>query len=123
MTSPDWAPCAAAARPSRRRASRRKIVISPLVGASMLHSRTTLDKARRPDVSSGRDVASARADRSRRSLRRPRMQRIIPTAVVVVLTAVFALAPYVQGQQAPPPTWKQGQPATMADSPLAPVAQ
>src|SRR5437867_7370509 len=51
------------------------------------------------------------------------MPRIIPTAVVVVLTAVFALAPYVQGQQAPPPTWKQGQPASMADSPLAPVAQ
>src|SRR5438445_11837727 len=51
------------------------------------------------------------------------MPRIIPTAVVVALTAVFALAPYVQGQQAPPPTWKQGQPATMADSPLAAVAQ
>src|SRR5438445_13729684 len=51
------------------------------------------------------------------------MPRIIPTAVVVALTAVFALAPYVQGQQAPPPSWKQGQPATMADSPLAPVAQ
>src|SRR5712664_1458057 len=51
------------------------------------------------------------------------MQRIVFTAVVVVLTAVFALAPSVQGQQAPPPSWKQGQPPSMADSPLAPVAQ
>src|SRR2546426_3750625 len=51
------------------------------------------------------------------------MQRIILPPVVVVLTAVFALAPYVQGQQAPPPTWKQGQPPSMADSPLAPIAQ
>src|SRR5881296_477996 len=51
------------------------------------------------------------------------MPRIILTSVVVVLSAVFALAPYVQGQQAPPPTWKQGQPASRADSPLAPIAQ
>src|SRR2546422_5857037 len=65
MTSPGWAPCATAARPCRRNGSMRMIVTSLLVSASMLHTPPTLDKAQRPDVSSGRDVASARADRSR----------------------------------------------------------
>src|SRR5262249_52020602 len=39
--------------------------------------------------------------------------------------ALVPLAPAQQAQQppAPPPTWKQGQPASMADSMLAPIPQ
>ena len=53
------------------------------------------------------------------------MLRIILTSVVVALVLVFALGPFAEAQQPPqpPPTWKQGQPPSMADSPLAPIAQ
>jgi len=50
------------------------------------------------------------------------MRRITVTSVVVVLAAGLALATLVGAQQAPPP-WKQGQPAELADSALAPHAQ
>src|SRR5881409_4334823 len=56
---------------------------------------------------------------------RPVMLRITLTSLVVALALVFALGPFVEAQQPPqpPPTWKQGQPSSMADSPLAPIAQ
>ena len=53
------------------------------------------------------------------------MLRIIPTLVVVAVALVLGVGPLVQAQQpaqAPPP-WKQGQPSSMADSTLAPIAQ
>jgi glucose/arabinose dehydrogenase len=43
-------------------------------------------------------------------------------ATVAVLVAL-ALGPLADAQQAAPPSWKQGQPANMADSTLAPIAQ
>ena len=53
------------------------------------------------------------------------MPRITLTSVVVALALVLALGPLAAAQQPPqpPPTWKQGQPPSMADSPLAPIAQ
>ncbi|MCI0548303.1 MAG: PQQ-dependent sugar dehydrogenase [Candidatus Rokubacteria bacterium] len=45
--------------------------------------------------------------------------RSLPLTLVVVL----GLAPTVPAQQPAPPPWKQGQPADMATSPLAPHAQ
>ncbi len=51
------------------------------------------------------------------------MRRIALTSLAAALAGVFAFAPFVQAQQAPPPTWKQGQPPSMADSMLAPVPQ
>jgi glucose/arabinose dehydrogenase len=49
------------------------------------------------------------------------------TVTVLLVALALVLAPWApaQAQQtpAPPPTWKQGQPATMADSTLAPIAQ
>ncbi|PYN44103.1 MAG: sorbosone dehydrogenase, partial [Candidatus Rokuibacteriota bacterium] len=53
------------------------------------------------------------------------MQSITLTSVVVALALVLALGPLAAAQQPPqpPPTWKQGQPSSMADSPLAPIAQ
>src|SRR6266849_6557264 len=62
---------------------------------------------------------------TRSSKGRPLMLRIILTSVVVALALVFALGPFAEAQQPPqpPPTWKQGQPPSMADSPLAPIAQ
>jgi glucose/arabinose dehydrogenase len=53
------------------------------------------------------------------------MLRITLTLVVVAVALVLGLGPLVQAQQpaqAPPP-WKQGQPSSMADSTLAPIAQ
>src|SRR3989442_13044805 len=52
------------------------------------------------------------------------MLRIALTSVVVALTVVFALGPLVQAQQPPqsPPTWQQGRPPELSNSPLAPVA-
>jgi glucose/arabinose dehydrogenase len=50
------------------------------------------------------------------------MLRIALTSAAVVLALVIALGPLTEAQQAPPP-WKQGQPASMADSTLAPIAQ
>src|SRR5499433_1491996 len=46
---------------------------------------------------------------------------LVASAFIVAL----ALVPWVSAPQAqqPPPTWKQGQPANMADSTLAPIAQ
>ena len=56
------------------------------------------------------------------------MLRITLTSVVAALALVFALGPFAEAEQPPqppqpPPTWKQGQPPSMADSPLAPIAQ
>src|SRR5262245_530725 len=52
--------------------------------------------------------------------RRLTMRRTLRTALV--LAALVALAQLAPAQQ-PPPSWKQGQPADMASSPLAPHAQ
>ncbi len=51
------------------------------------------------------------------------MLRITLTSVAVLLALALALGPLADAQQAAPPTWKQGQPASMADSTLAPIAQ
>src|SRR5437870_9071366 len=50
------------------------------------------------------------------------MRRITLTSLALALGVVLALASLTLGQQAPP-TWKQGQPRELADSPLAPIAQ
>jgi len=53
------------------------------------------------------------------------MLRITLTLLVVAVALVLGFGPLVQAQQpaqAPPP-WKQGQPSSMADSTLAPIAQ
>src|SRR6058998_4036237 len=50
------------------------------------------------------------------------MRRIILTSLALALGVVLALASLTLAQQAPP-TWKQGQPASMADSMLAPIPQ
>jgi len=50
------------------------------------------------------------------------MRRIVPTSLAALLTMVLALAPLVPAQQ-PPPSWQQGRPADLANSPLAPIAQ
>jgi len=52
------------------------------------------------------------------------MRRITVTSLAVVLTFGLILAALAGAQQAaPPPSWKQGQPANLADSTLAPIAQ
>jgi len=52
------------------------------------------------------------------------MLRITLTLVVVVVAIALGLGPLAQAQQpAPAPPWKQGQPSSMADSALAPIAQ
>jgi glucose/arabinose dehydrogenase len=53
------------------------------------------------------------------------MGRITSISLVLMLAVVLMLAPIAWAQQAPaaPPPWKQGQPANMADSTLAPIAQ
>ncbi len=48
------------------------------------------------------------------------MRRIVVTSLAVALVVGLALAQLAPAQQ-PPPAWKQGQPAEMANSPLAPV--
>jgi glucose/arabinose dehydrogenase len=44
-------------------------------------------------------------------------------AITLVVGLGLAFAPLAPAQQAPPPSWKQGQPSGMADSTLAPIAQ
>jgi glucose/arabinose dehydrogenase len=51
------------------------------------------------------------------------MLRITLASVAVLITLALALGPLADAQQAAPPSWKQGQPANMADSTLAPIAQ
>ncbi|PYM70120.1 MAG: sorbosone dehydrogenase, partial [Candidatus Rokuibacteriota bacterium] len=54
------------------------------------------------------------------------MLRITLTSVAVLLALALAIGPLADAQQPQPqpaPTWKQGQPANMADSTLAPIAQ
>src|SRR4029453_12817243 len=51
------------------------------------------------------------------------MLRITLTSVAVLVAVALALGPLADAQQAAPPSWKQGQPANMADSTLAPIAQ
>ena len=43
--------------------------------------------------------------------------------LAVVLAVLMSLAPLTFAQQQAPPPWKQGQPPSMADSPLSPIAQ
>src|SRR5262245_57280667 len=58
------------------------------------------------------------------SRRRVTMRRIILTSLAVATLVGLSLAQLAPAQQAtPPPPWKQGQPANMADSTLAPIAQ
>jgi hypothetical protein len=51
------------------------------------------------------------------------MLRIALTSVAALVALAPALGPLADAQQAAPPPWKQGQPANMADSMLAPIAQ
>src|SRR5580765_1037710 len=52
------------------------------------------------------------------------MLRITLTLLAVAVTFVLAFGPFAEAQQpAAPPPWKQGQPSSMADSTLAPIAQ
>jgi glucose/arabinose dehydrogenase len=51
------------------------------------------------------------------------MRRILLTSLPVAVVVALVLVPFAGAQQAPPPTWKQGQPPEMANSPLAPHAQ
>ena len=51
------------------------------------------------------------------------MRRITLISFAAILAVGLALAPLAPAQQAAPPPWKQGQPASMADSTLAPIAQ
>jgi len=51
------------------------------------------------------------------------MRRIILASLAVAVAVGLALVPLAPAQQAAPPPWKQGQPPSMADSTLAPVAQ
>lgn len=48
------------------------------------------------------------------------MRRITLTSLAMALGVLLALASLAEAQQAPP-AWKQGQPAELANSPLAPV--
>jgi glucose/arabinose dehydrogenase len=48
------------------------------------------------------------------------MRRITSTSLVAILAAAFTLGSPAGAQQ-PPPAWKQGQPPSMANSPLAPI--
>src|SRR5215471_3776834 len=66
---------------------------------------------------------SLRPHRSRSSKRRRIMRRIILASLAVAVAVGLALVPLAPAQQGAPPTWKQGQPPSMADSTLAPVAQ
>ncbi len=50
------------------------------------------------------------------------MRRIIPASLLAVVLGVGLVTTPPASAQAPP-TWKQGQPANMADSTLAPIAQ
>src|SRR5215510_11595031 len=71
-----------------------------------------IDKSRSPAVSSGRRDGSSKG--------RLTMWRITLISIAAIIATVLALAPLVPAQQ-PPPIWKQGQPADMANSPLAPI--
>src|SRR5215510_5208455 len=51
------------------------------------------------------------------------MRRIILASLAVAVAVGLALLPLAPAQPAAPPPWKQGQPPSMADSTLAPVAQ
>jgi glucose/arabinose dehydrogenase len=54
------------------------------------------------------------------------MLRITLASLAVLVALALALGPLAdaqQGQPQPPPSWKQGQPANLADSTLAPIAQ
>jgi glucose/arabinose dehydrogenase len=52
------------------------------------------------------------------------MLRITLTLLAIAVTFVLAFGLVAEAQQpAAPPTWKQGQPASLADSTLAPIAQ
>src|SRR5262249_61258893 len=87
----------------------------------MLHRHRNLDK---PGFGTYRPAATSKPLRPFTDQREAVMLRITLTLLVVAVTFVLAFGPFVQAQQpAAPPTWKQGQPASMPDSTLAPIAQ
>jgi glucose/arabinose dehydrogenase len=87
----------------------------------MLHTRRSLDK---PEFGTYRPAATSKPLRPFIDQREAVMLRITLMLLVVAVTLVLAFGPFVQAQQpAAPPPWKQGQPASMADSTLAPIAQ
>ena len=51
------------------------------------------------------------------------MRRIILASLALAVAVGLALVPLAPAQQGAPPPWKQGQPPSMADSTLAPIAQ
>src|SRR5499433_3043078 len=51
------------------------------------------------------------------------MRRIVVMLLAVLLLGALAVALIPAQAQQPPPPWKQGQPSTLADSTLAPIAQ
>src|SRR5215475_12032240 len=91
-----------------------------------------LDKDETPDVSSQpaeppRHASSGvlgPADSHRSSQGRNLMRRMTLTSLAVALVLMVLVSALAWAQQAAaPPTWKQGQPASMADSTLAPIPQ
>src|SRR6185436_11391991 len=55
------------------------------------------------------------------TMRSPRRTRVFTTATLFVFALAVAATATAQQPAAPAPAWKQGQPAEMATSPLAPV--
>jgi glucose/arabinose dehydrogenase len=51
------------------------------------------------------------------------MLRITLASAAILVALALTLGPLADAQQPAPPSWKQGQPANMADSTLAPIAQ
>ena len=51
------------------------------------------------------------------------MRRTVVTLLTVLLLGALAMSLSLAQAQQPPPSWKQGQPSTMAESMLAPIAQ
>src|SRR5262245_64350113 len=51
------------------------------------------------------------------------MRRIVVTLLTVLVFGALAVSLIPAQAQQPPPPWKQGQPSSLADSTLAPIAQ
>src|SRR5436309_2000291 len=117
--------CATATRLSASDRAGRMIVVDIVARACYTRGLALTSRGRRT-YRPAREVSPGRLVLDPILKGRPVMLRITLTSVAVALAIVLALGPLVQAQQAqpqPPPTWKQGQPSSMADSTLAPIAQ